>query len=152
MSLIKCPECGKEISDKAKACIHCGFPLELTTEKTLEPVTKQKTVASYMCNNCLEMYVFEHKEGNKTQHCPICGEKMELWAIEKINDKTGLVDKRITPKSNVEVNIPKCPTCQSTNISKISKRSKAGDALAFGLFALGKISKQWHCNNCGSEW
>lgn len=27
MALIKCPECGKEISDKANACIHCGYPL-----------------------------------------------------------------------------------------------------------------------------
>lgn len=27
MSLIKCPECGKEISDKSSTCIHCGFPL-----------------------------------------------------------------------------------------------------------------------------
>lgn len=26
--LIKCPECGKEISDKSKQCIHCGYPLE----------------------------------------------------------------------------------------------------------------------------
>ena len=23
MALIKCPECGKEISDKAKVCINC---------------------------------------------------------------------------------------------------------------------------------
>lgn len=28
MALINCPECGKEVSDKAKACIHCGFPLD----------------------------------------------------------------------------------------------------------------------------
>lgn len=28
MALIKCPECGREVSDKAKACIHCGFPLD----------------------------------------------------------------------------------------------------------------------------
>lgn len=28
MSMIKCSECGKEISDKAKVCIHCGNPLE----------------------------------------------------------------------------------------------------------------------------
>ena len=27
MALIKCPECGKEVSDRASACIHCGFPL-----------------------------------------------------------------------------------------------------------------------------
>lgn len=27
MALIRCPECGKEISDKAKTCINCGCPL-----------------------------------------------------------------------------------------------------------------------------
>lgn len=35
--LIKCPECGKEISDKSIQCIHCGYPLQPqpTTEKTI---------------------------------------------------------------------------------------------------------------------
>lgn len=28
MALIKCPECGKEISDKSSQCIHCGYPLQ----------------------------------------------------------------------------------------------------------------------------
>lgn len=28
MALIKCPECQKEISDKAKQCIYCGYPLD----------------------------------------------------------------------------------------------------------------------------
>lgn len=28
MALIKCSECGKEFSDKASACIHCGCPIE----------------------------------------------------------------------------------------------------------------------------
>ena len=27
MSLIKCPECGKEFSDKASACPNCGCPI-----------------------------------------------------------------------------------------------------------------------------
>ncbi len=27
MALINCPECNKEVSDKAENCIHCGFPL-----------------------------------------------------------------------------------------------------------------------------
>ena len=27
MALIKCPECGKEVSDKAQTCINCGCPL-----------------------------------------------------------------------------------------------------------------------------
>ena len=27
MALIKCPECGKDVSDKAKACPKCGYPI-----------------------------------------------------------------------------------------------------------------------------
>ena len=27
MSLIHCPECGKEVSDKSDKCIHCGYPI-----------------------------------------------------------------------------------------------------------------------------
>ncbi len=27
MTLIICPECGKEVSDKAEICVNCGFPL-----------------------------------------------------------------------------------------------------------------------------
>ena len=26
--LIKCPDCGKEISDQAQSCIHCGRPIK----------------------------------------------------------------------------------------------------------------------------
>lgn len=29
MALINCPECGKEISDKAKACPRCGAPAKV---------------------------------------------------------------------------------------------------------------------------
>lgn len=32
MALITCPECGKEVSDQAQNCIHCGFPLKKTSE------------------------------------------------------------------------------------------------------------------------
>ena len=33
MALIKCPECGREISDKAEMCIGCGYPLEKYSEE-----------------------------------------------------------------------------------------------------------------------
>lgn len=43
MALIKCPECGKEISDRAKACIHCGYPL-----------SSEESIISRNQNNILE--------------------------------------------------------------------------------------------------
>lgn len=33
MALIKCPECGREISDKAAACPGCGYPLSKFREE-----------------------------------------------------------------------------------------------------------------------
>lgn len=56
------------------------------------------------------------------------------------------------PKIKVEWHTPKCPTCQSADIKKISDLSKAGSVAVLGVLAAGKVSKQWHCNNCGSEW
>lgn len=41
MALIKCPECGKEISDKSKQCIHCGYPLELLAEQKSTVIQKE---------------------------------------------------------------------------------------------------------------
>lgn len=43
MSLIKCPECQKEVSDKAKTCIHCGCPIQIEIEKENFLSFKNKT-------------------------------------------------------------------------------------------------------------
>ncbi|MBP3630534.1 MAG: hypothetical protein J6J23_03485 [Clostridia bacterium] len=48
-------------------------------------------------------------------------------------------------------NIPKCPTCSSTNIQKISATSKVVGASLFGLFSKTATS-QFKCNNCGYKW
>ena len=42
MALIKCPECGKEISDKAPACIHCGYPLSLLNNEKAKSTAVEK--------------------------------------------------------------------------------------------------------------
>lgn len=36
MALIKCPECGREISDKALSCPGCGFPVETVRKERIE--------------------------------------------------------------------------------------------------------------------
>ena len=48
-------------------------------------------------------------------------------------------------------NLPKCPTCGSTNISKLSTVNRAVHGAAFGLFSKTARS-QWKCNNCGNLW
>jgi DNA-directed RNA polymerase subunit RPC12/RpoP len=38
MTLVKCPECGREISDKAGACPNCGFSLNLKSWVTRKSI------------------------------------------------------------------------------------------------------------------
>lgn len=49
------------------------------------------------------------------------------------------------------LNKPKCPTCNSTNIHKISTISKTTNTVMFGVFGT-KRHKTFSCKNCGYEW
>lgn len=44
MALIKCLECGKEISDKASACPHCGCPVAVRPVLSQEEQNRQETI------------------------------------------------------------------------------------------------------------
>ena len=67
------------------------------------------------------------------------------------NLKKSSANRVVAETSQKEEYIPKCPTCQSTDIKKVSTMSKASSVALWGLFSQ-KVKKQWHCNNCGSEW
>ena len=45
----------------------------------------------------------------------------------------------------------KCPYCNSLNVKKIKTLNRM---MSTGLFGLGssKIGKQWHCNDCESDF
>ena len=43
MALIKCPECGKKVSDSATSCPNCGHPLS-TKRQNVERVVEKRTV------------------------------------------------------------------------------------------------------------
>lgn len=49
MAIINCDDCGKEISDKSNACIHCGMPLEVSSSsKRLDVGGESKSVSLSM--------------------------------------------------------------------------------------------------------
>lgn len=48
-------------------------------------------------------------------------------------------------------NQPKCPTCGSTNIEKISVTKKAFGGALFGVFS-SDVRNTMHCRNCGAKW
>lgn len=52
-------------------------------------------------------------------------------------------------KRNISVS---CPYCKSNNTSKITITNKAVHTAIFGMWSMGRNTKQWHCNNCNSDF
>ena len=60
--------------------------------------------------------------------------------------------KKVSQRPQPTVNIPKCPVCGSTNLSKITTAKKATKIAFFGIFGMGDNGKTWKCNNCDSRF
>ena len=89
---------------------------------------------------------------NETIKCKMCGANMRCDKV--INYRPDMALKNLNKKSQEQKtnqNIPKCPTCGSSNIKKISTASKIAGATMFGLFSRTAKS-QFKCENCGYKW
>lgn len=80
--------------------------------------------------------------------------KAEWSKIRKEVDREYYVQRlaQRNEQRRVSQNTPKCPICQSTNLSKITTVQKAGKIALFGIFGMGDNGKTWKCNNCGSKF
>lgn len=46
----------------------------------------------------------------------------------------------------------KCPYCNSSDVTKITNVSKAKHTFLFGFYAMSRNAKNFHCNNCNSNF
>ena len=181
MALINCPECEKQISDKAESCPNCGYPIINYVKKTTNYDVRlgsnknsdYRLAAIYFIRLTTGVGLVEVKElldnapstvfrnlpndiANKAVqifnglHCdaeliPTCSQESSEEVQKKILEY--LSDPKNAPKQSV-----RCPYCNSVNCAKTSFSKKAGKVALFGLFAVGEVSKKWHCNNCGSNF
>lgn len=93
--------------------------------------------------------------------CPNCKRIYHEGDYYCLNDRYRLMpytdeqsqsdQQKLNQLTQSQQNIPKCPTCQSTNIKKVSMAKKAVHGFAFGLFSRTVFS-QFECRNCGYKW
>jgi len=65
MSLIKCSECGKEISNKASTCPHCGNPIQVHFD--VSPYDIISNHETKKCSHC------GRDIPKRIGKCPYCG-------------------------------------------------------------------------------
>jgi len=157
MALIKCPECDKEVSNKAQRCIYCGFPLtesinciingkvcDMTRIFELVSDVIDGKVESYIANNEYVMIMKSY-----TNLSPIGISK--FWHLlldgERPTHYTGETQEEFDRKHAK----PKCPTCGSTDIQKIGVGERVASVATLGLISK-KINKTFKCKNCKYTW
>lgn len=141
----KCPQCGIDnwhIKDDStmyiKICMNCYH---------IEEIHKQDYIKKFECPDCGSLSgTIEENDEKLGVRCNNCG---KLYI--KLEKKGVTWSTRNNPQAQPKANIPHCPTCNSTNIEKISATSKLMGAIGFGLFSKTARS-QFRCKDCGYKW
>ena len=162
MALINCPECGKEVSDKAPECPHCGCPKEYYVSNDATVENKEAEICEdYNCPICKTSNNYSdvtQSTGAIQRICMVCGFITTLKSTpayeaeqKRRRENEKMQKQEQYDKTHGNPQLIKCPYCQSTSCKKIGMLNRSISASIFGLGS-SKIGKQWHCNNCGSEW
>lgn len=108
----------------------------------------------FKCPNCGRIYKYgDFDYTNVLINCQNCryplkpAEQVKTVRHPELNEHKviGTVGKQT--KGQVE-----CPYCHSTNTKKISELSKVGRVALFGIYGAGRLTKQWHCKDCNSDF
>lgn len=104
----------------------------------------------YQCPNCGRTYT----EFQNVYYCGSCNYRLlkqeEIKSIKypELSKREYKVIGTIEDPTTQKIF---CPYCRSNNTSKISTTSKVVNTAIFGIFGT-KRHKQWHCNNCNSDF
>lgn len=146
--LCYCKKCGRivqeEYDSSEQKCDYCNNLLLPVPDEFLGGRSKlfiKKELKDQFINDYIksssefDQYLFEHRE--------------EDMFNKRMSDRAKLAHGAsiLEEKSRV----PKCPTCGSTNIKKISGTKRWLSAGLFGL-ASSNIGKSMCCQNCGYKW
>lgn len=163
MALILCPECGGKVSDKARACIHCGYPLaEEIPEQYCPYCGKPNSLESAFCGYCGKSFVEAETTANEIVASSPSG-PMDINAYAMVipsRTDTALSQVAVAQPSYVEEQA-RCPKCGSTSLVGDRKgfgygKAAVGAVIAgpVGLLAggIGSGKTVVTCLNCGNKY
>ena len=152
MKLMYCKKCGRQVID-VKKCDICGSEVyEVPQEyliSELVPVIERDLEDQF-----IKEYIKSSPEFDPRLYAKLDEKIAESWA-EYYRDMAIVkaINQGIKPRDafNGNFTIVKCPSCGSTNVSKIGFFDRAISTGIFGL-ASSKIGKTHKCNSCGTMW
>lgn len=131
-----CERCGylKGALNNSRICPCCGYTL----------IDSELSFESFMALSDDELYRYSEAHLDPSVSTSEYFRKYKAWN-EALSAK---IDRE---HAEFNRDHPECPYCHTRNTKRISTSSRL---LSVGLFGLGskKIGKQWHCDNCNSDF
>lgn len=142
-----CKKCGRvvAINNDDKSCDCCnsqtypvpekywldGLDFLITNES--ETLLREELIKT---SPEFDQYLFDHRDEILAKQSAEFNAKMEHGraVLEEVS-------RRVT-----------CSYCGSTNVKKITVVNKAVHTSIFGIWSMGRNAKNYHCNNCGSDF
>ena len=149
MALIICPECDGTVSDKASACVHCGYPLHggSTVQATR---TGSGTQSQHFCTACGAALP------HRVRFCTSCGAPVGTpgpSAVSQPVQTRQAPAQPLAPASPMppapkqkEPEVLKCPKCGSTLVTT----GERGYSIIWGFMGAGSTVNR--CGKCGFMW
>lgn len=151
MAIISCPECGKEISNHAEMCIHCGFPIAKINVCKIDG--KEFDLSIYKIrieNENIEDDTIKKQIAFDLSMDTMAVNKFDAYKLIDIIKSTGSIPQSFetTPSEPIlkwDTQI-RCPKCSSTQITT----GQRGYSLVWGF--IGSGDTQNRCARCGYKW
>lgn len=162
MNMMFCSTCNKNGSNQMyklvgndKKAFQKGFiyPSEIkSNNEYICPYCNNKLVDTLITEN--EFNLIDNVSDSDRQFLEAMIDLKKKDPIEyqlKISQFKANLKQQESSKKVEEDDRPKCPTCGSTNIEKISLGKKAVGGALFGIFS-SNVRKSMHCKSCGYKW
>lgn len=157
MALITCPECGREISDKAVSCPGCGYPvqdnpvdersdLDRLVDEIYEIYPKEKVKAIKKLREATGMNLkpakdimdkkFQGLNATATINKSVSEQEKINKNKEELRENLNNLGKSLSIFTNLSKNpkTPHCPKCKSTSITYDTKKlSVTRGVVGYGL-------------------
>ncbi len=93
MALIKCPECGREVSSFADSCNYCGHPIKGGAGKSAQPFGEEENKIS--SEEAKRFQVKEKKSGGRRVVIAVISIVLfVLWFIGRMANEQAAVERR----------------------------------------------------------
>lgn len=135
-----CPKCNGKYFDDDEYCSECN--IKLIDNKEYNKILAELDL---MSNEEREKYKYSSRYRDALKYRYGYGDLSGHSHVLA----SGLSSQQHT--QNQKPNIPKCPTCGSTNVRPISTTKKATGFILAGIFS-SNFGKSYECKDCKYKW